>query len=284
MRIVTSPEEMLRAVKEVKAAGRSVGLVPTMGYFHAGHLSLMRAARAENDFVVVSLFVNPTQFGPREDFKDYPRDLARDSEMAAEAGVDCVFHPRVEDMYPQPYLTYVEVEGVSEGLCGALRPGHFRGVATVVAKLFHIIPAHRAYFGLKDAQQVMVIRRMVEDLNFDIEIVACPTVREADGLAMSSRNIYLGEEERKAATVLYRSLRLAEEMAVAGEREAGKLVAAIRETIASEPLVEPEYVEVVDWGLLKPVERLEGQVLIALAARVGKARLIDNVILEIEGG
>ncbi|NPV59653.1 MAG: pantoate--beta-alanine ligase [Actinobacteria bacterium] len=284
MRIVTSPEEMLRAVKEVKAAGRSVGLVPTMGYFHAGHLSLMRAARAENDFVVVSLFVNPTQFGPREDFKDYPRDLARDSEMAAEAGVDCVFHPRVEDMYPQPYLTYVEVEGVSEGLCGALRPGHFRGVATVVAKLFHIIPAHRTYFGLKDAQQVMVIRRMVEDLNFDIEIVACPTVREADGLAMSSRNIYLGEEERKAATVLYRSLRLAEEMAVAGEREAGKLVAAIRETIASEPLVEPEYVEVVDWGLLKPVERLEGQVLIALAARVGKARLIDNVILEIEGG
>ena len=284
MRIVTSPEGMLRAVKEIKAGGRSVGLVPTMGFFHEGHLSLMRAARVENDFVVVSLFVNPTQFGPTEDFRDYPRDLTRDSEMAAEAGVDCIFYPRVEDMYPQPYLTYVEVEGVSEGLCGASRPGHFRGVATVVAKLFHIIPAHRAYFGLKDAQQVMVIRRMVEDLNFDIEIVACPTVREADGLAMSSRNIYLGEEERRAATVLFRSLRVAEEMATAGEREAGKLVTAIRETIASEPLVEPEYVEVVDWRLLKPVERLAGQVLVALAARVGKARLIDNVILEIEGG
>jgi len=230
---------------------------------------------------VVSLFVNPTQFGPREDFKDYPRDLARDTAMAAEAGVDCIFHPRVEDMYPEPYLTYVEVEEVTRGLCGASRPGHFRGVATVVAKLFHIIPAHRAYFGLKDAQQVMVIRRMVRDLNFDIEIVACPTVWEEDGLAMSSRNIYLEQEERRAATVLFRSLRLAEGMAAAGERDAGRVIAAMRELMASEPLVEPEYVEAVDWGLLKPVERLEGEVLIAVAARVGRARLIDNVLLDL---
>lgn len=283
MRIVTALPEMTRLVKERRDRGETVGLVPTMGFFHAGHVSLMRAAREENDFVVVSLFVNPTQFGPREDFRDYPRDLARDVEIAAEAGVDCIFHPRAEDMYPEPYLTYVVVEGISEGLCGASRPGHFRGVATVVAKLFHIIPAHRAYFGLKDAQQVMVIRRMVEDLNFDIEVVACPTVREEDGLAMSSRNVYLSEEERKAATVLYRSLRLAEEMASRGERDARKVKAAMRELMSTEPLVEPEYVEAVDWGMLRPVERLEGEVLIALAARVGKARLIDNTIMDLRG-
>ncbi|MBC7231140.1 MAG: pantoate--beta-alanine ligase [Actinobacteria bacterium] len=283
MRIVTSPAEMLRTVKEARSRGERVGLVPTMGFFHAGHLSLMRTARAENDLVVVSIFVNPAQFGPREDYRDYPRDLERDVRMAEEAGVDCVFHPRVEDMYPEPYLTYVEVEGITEGLCGASRPGHFRGVATVVAKLFHIIPAHRAYFGLKDAQQVMVVRRMVEDLNFDIEVVACPTVREEDGLAMSSRNVYLDREERRAATVLYRSLRLAEELAEAGERDAAKITAAMRELMASEPLVEPEYVEAVDWGLLRPVRHLRGEVLVALAARVGRARLIDNVILRIEG-
>ncbi len=282
MRMVTSPAEMLRTVRDARSRGERVGLVPTMGFFHAGHLSLMRAARVENDLVVVSIFVNPAQFGPREDYRDYPRDLERDARMAAEAGVDCIFHPRVEDMYPEPYRTYVEVEGITEGLCGASRPGHFRGVATVVAKLFHIIPAHRAYFGLKDAQQVMVVRRMVEDLNFDIEIVACPTVREEDGLAMSSRNVYLDREERKAATALYRSLRLAEELVEAGERDAAKVTAAMRELLASEPLVEPEYVEAVDWGLLRPVRHLRGEVLVALAARVGRARLIDNVILRIE--
>ncbi len=281
MRIVTVPWEMTRLVTERREAGQSVGLVPTMGFFHAGHVSLMRAAREENDFVVVSLFVNPIQFGPREDFKEYPRDLQRDVEIAAQAGVDCIFHPRVEDMYPQPYLTFVEVEGITEGLCGASRPGHFRGVATVVAKLFHIIPAHRAYFGLKDAQQVRVIQKMVEDLNFDIQIVTCPTVREEDGLAMSSRNVYLKPEERRAATVLYRSLRRAEEMVRGGEREAREVLAAVRETLETEPLVEPEYVEAVDWEGLRPVERLQGKVLIALAARVGKARLIDNVLLEV---
>ncbi|MGQ9476077.1 MAG: pantoate--beta-alanine ligase [Actinomycetota bacterium] len=282
MRIVTAPREMTRLVREHREAGESVGLVPTMGYFHPGHVSLMRAARAENDFVVVSLFVNPTQFGPQEDFRDYPRDLERDVEIATQAGVDCIFHPRVEDMYPQPYLTFVEVEGLTEGLCGAYRPGHFRGVTTVVTKLFHIIPAHRAYFGLKDAQQVRVIQKIVEDLNFDIEIVVCPTVREEDGLAMSSRNVYLQPEERRAATVLYRSLRQAEEMVQRGERDAQKVLSAIREMLDSEPLVEPEYVEAVDWEGLRPVNRLEGKVLIALAARVGKARLIDNVLLQVE--
>lgn len=282
MRIVTAPQEMTRLVGEHRKAGQSVGLVPTMGYFHPGHVSLMRVARAENDFVVVSLFVNPTQFGPQEDFRDYPRDLERDVEIATQAGVDCIFHPRVEDMYPQPYLTFVEVKGLTEGLCGAHRPGHFHGVTTVVTKLFHIIPAHRAYFGLKDAQQVRVIQKMVEDLNFDIEIVVCPTVREKDGLAMSSRNVYLQPEERRAATVIYRSLRRAEEMVQRGERDARKVLSTIREMLDSEPLVEPEYVEAVDWEGLRPVNRVEGKVLIALAARVGRARLIDNVLLQVE--
>jgi len=261
--------------------GETVGLVPTMGYFHEGHISLMRAAREECDFVAVSLFVNPTQFGPAEDLADYPRDFERDSDMAEAAGVDCIFHPRAADMYPEPYLTYVEVGRVGGILCGASRPGHFRGVATVVAKLFHIIPAHRAYFGLKDAQQVWVIRKMARDLDFDIDVVACPTVRESDGLAMSSRNIYLEPDERRSAAVLYRSLRLAERMTAEGERDPAVVKAAIREMVADEPIVSTEYIEAVAWESLEPVERMDGEVLIALAARVGKARLIDNILLEV---
>jgi pantoate--beta-alanine ligase len=268
-------------IKERRASGEKVGLVPTMGFFHQGHISLMRAARLENDFVVVSIFVNPTQFGPREDLEAYPRDLDRDVRMASEVGVDCIFHPRVEDMYPQPYLTYVDVEEITDTLCGASRPGHFRGVATVVAKLFNIIPAHRAYFGLKDAQQALVIRKMVEDLNFDVEVVVCPTVRESDGLAMSSRNTYLEAEERRAATVLYRSLKKAEELVREGERDAAVIKAHMKGLLDEEPLVEPEYVEIVDYRHLRPMERLEGEVLIALAARVGKARLIDNTLLQL---
>jgi pantoate--beta-alanine ligase len=282
VRVITSSDEMRQEVREHQARGESVGLVPTMGFFHAGHISLMHAAREDNDYVVVSLFVNPTQFGPQEDLEDYPRDLERDKEMAADAGVDCIFHPAAEEMYPKPYMTYIEVEGVSSILCGSSRPGHFRGVATVVAKLFHIIPAKRAYFGLKDAQQVWVIRKMVEDLDFDLEIVACPTVREDDGLAMSSRNMYLEAREREAATVLYRSLRLAEKMVEEGERDPAKIIAGMRELIASEPLVQPEYIEAVNWSSLQPVTRLEGGVLLALAARVGRARLIDNVLLEVD--
>jgi pantoate--beta-alanine ligase len=282
MRIVTTIDEMRKIVKEHKARGSTVGLVPTMGFFHEGHISLMRAAVEENDFVVVSLFVNPTQFGPQEDFEDYPRDLSRDAEMATEAGVDCIFHPRMEDIYPDPYMTYVEVEGITDPLCGGVRPGHFRGVATIVAKLFHIIPAERAYFGLKDAQQVAVIMRMVKDLDFDIDIVACQTVREDDGLAMSSRNIYLNPEERKAAAVLNRSLRAAESMVAEGERNPTKILSEIRAMIAVEPLVKTEYVEAVDWDLLQPVSIMKGQVLIALAARIGRARLIDNLLLDID--
>lgn len=284
MQLISSPDEMRSTVKERRARGERVGLVPTMGFFHAGHVSLMRAARRENDYVVVSLFVNPAQFGPNEDFEDYPRDLQRDVEMATGAGVDCIFNPAVEDMYRQPYLTYVDVGQITTTLCGAGRAGHFRGVTTVVAKLFNIVPADRAYFGLKDAQQVLVIRKMVEDLNFDMEIIACPTVREADGLAMSSRNMYLGAEEREAARVLYRSLQSAEDMITGGERDAAAVVAAIRGLLASESLIEPEYVEVVDCMLLRPQEELRGEFLIALAARVGKARLIDNVLLHVASG
>ncbi len=283
MHVVTSPVEIKDIVNEERGAGRVVGLVPTMGFFHEGHLSLMRAARRECGFVVVSLFVNPTQFGPHEDLEDYPRDLERDKSMADETGADCIFYPGVEDMYPEPYRTYIEVEKAGEVLCGAARPGHFRGVATVVAKLFNIIPARRAYFGLKDAQQVWVIRKMVDDLNFDVEIVACPTVREDDGLAMSSRNIYLGAEERKAACVLYRSLRWAEEQAGKGERDAATIVEGIKGLVAEEPLVRAEYVEAVDWGRLEAVKKLKGEVLIAIAARVGRARLIDNVLLNVRG-
>jgi len=269
-------------VEEQRSAGTIVGLVPTMGFFHQGHISLMRAAREECGYVVVSLFVNPTQFAPGEDLEDYPRDLSRDVELASEAGVDCIFHPRAEDIYPQPYPTYVMVEEITDRLCGAARPGHFRGVATVVAKLFNIIPAHRAYFGLKDAQQVQVIRKMARDLDFDIEVIACPTVRESDGLAMSSRNVYLEPEERKAATVLYRSLQLAQKLVAEGERDPAKVTGDMHALLAREPLVEPEYVAAVDWDLLTPVDRLRGWVLFPLAARVGRARLIDNVLIEVK--
>ncbi len=282
MRIVTAAGEMRRTVEERKCGGETVGLVPTMGFFHQGHISLMRAAREECAFVVVSLFVNPTQFGTGEDLEHYPRDLARDVEMATQAGVDCIFHPRAEDMYPEPHLTYVTVEGITDRLCGPVRPGHFRGVATIVAKLFNIIPADRAYFGLKDAQQVQVIRRMARDLNFDVEIIACPTLRERDGLAMSSRNVYLEPHEREAATVLYRSLQLARRLVAEGERDPEKVTEAMLALIAQEPLVQPEYVEAVEWDLLSPPATLRGEVLFALAARVGKARLIDNILLEIE--
>ncbi|MDY6796907.1 MAG: pantoate--beta-alanine ligase [Actinomycetota bacterium] len=282
MKIITSIKEMRGIVKKHGARGDSVGLVPTMGFFHQGHISLMEAARRDNDCVVVSLFVNPTQFGPREDLESYPRDLDADTDKAERAGVDYIFHPSAEEMYSWPHLTYVYVEEITTPLCGAVRPGHFRGVATVVAKLFNIIPADRAYFGLKDAQQALVIRKMVEDLDFDVEVVVCPTVREEDGLAMSSRNIYLEPEERNAATVLYRSLKLAGELVSGGERDTAVVLERVRELIGSEPLVEPEYVEAVDYRLLKPVRTMEGRVLIALAARVGKARLIDNILLDME--
>lgn len=280
MRLVQGIAEVREAVRAARAAGKRIGFVPTMGYLHEGHLALMRQAREACDFVVVSIFVNPTQFGPNEDFARYPRDLNRDSVLCASVPVDLLFHPTVPEMYPQPFRTAVRVSGLTDTLCGASRPGHFEGVATVVAKLFHIVQPDLAFFGQKDAQQVAVIQRMVTDLNMDLTIVPVPTVREPDGLAMSSRNTYLSQAERQAAPVLYRSLRMAQERVRAGERDMAALKAGMRAMIAAEPLADIDYVEIVDCATLQPVERLESRALAALAVRFGKTRLIDNAMLE----
>jgi pantoate--beta-alanine ligase len=260
-----------------------VGFVPTMGYFHEGHRSLMRAARAENDFVVLSLFVNPTQFGPNEDLSAYPRDPLGDAAVAEAEGVDLLFTPEVAEMYPAGARTTVHVGGLTEGLCGASRPGHFDGVTTVVAKLFSIVGASRAYFGRKDAQQLAVIRRMTEDLDLPVEVVGCPLVREADGLALSSRNAYLTDDERRAATILSGALYMASEAVVGGVRDAAAVRSLIVDTVARSPLVQLDYAEVVDAATLEPLERIDGDTLVALAAFVGKARLIDNVTITFRG-
>lgn len=280
MRLVERISEVREAVRAARAAGRRIGFVPTMGYLHEGHLTLMRQARQASDFVVVSIFVNPTQFGPNEDFARYPRDLERDAALCAGVPVDLIFHPSVAEMYPQPFRTSVQVGGLTETLCGASRPGHFDGVATVVSKLFNIVQPDAAFFGQKDAQQVAVIQRMVIDLNMDLTIVPVPTVREADGLAMSSRNSYLSPDERQAALVLSRSLRMAAQRVEAGERDLRTLADAMRAMIAAEPLANIDYVEIVDYATLQPVERLDAKALAALAVRFGKTRLIDNVVLE----
>ena len=256
-----------------------VGLVPTMGYLHEGHLSLIRRARAECDHVVVSIFVNPTQFGPKEDLSKYPRDLDRDLGLIEPLGTDLVWIPTAESMYPKGYQTWVEVETVTRPLEGAMRPGHFRGVTTVVAKLFNGVQPHRAYFGQKDAQQATAIRQMTRDLNFPIEIVVCPIIREPDGLAMSSRNVYLDPEERKAATVLYRSLNAAKNVYENGERDAEKLRQIMREVIASEPLAQMQYVSCADYDTLEELETVTGKTLLSMAVFLGKTRLIDNFVL-----
>lgn len=258
-----------------------MGLVPTMGALHEGHLSLIRAARADNDVVAVSIFVNPTQFGPREDLDRYPRDLEGDSVLCADAGADLIFCPSAEEMYPEPYSTWVEVEGLTDGLCGRSRPGHFRGVCTVVSKLLNICGPDRAYFGEKDVQQLAVVTRMVRNLDFPVEIVPCPTVRESDGLAMSSRNARLSPEERAQAPVLYRALRAACDRVRAGERDAAALERLIRSILAEAPLGEVDYVEIVDAGDLRPVTTLSGQTVMALAVRFGDTRLIDNVKVDV---
>jgi pantoate--beta-alanine ligase len=259
----------------------ALGLVPTMGYLHDGHLELVRRAKAECDHVAVSIFVNPTQFGPREDLARYPRDLPRDLDLLRAEGVDLVFTPTADEMYPPGYSTYVEVEHVTAPLEGARRPGHFRGVATVVCKLFNIAGADRAYFGQKDAQQAVVIRQMVRDLNLPIQIVIVPTVREPDGLAMSSRNVYLSREERAAAPILYRALSEAKQRYDSGEREAGTLRDSMHRMIEAEPLAQIEYVSVADPVTL---QELEGPIrrgaLLSLAVRFGATRLIDNILLE----
>ncbi len=277
MRVVTTVEEMRRLRQQMDGA---VGLVPTMGFLHQGHLSLVRCSRGQDDQVVASIFVNPTQFGPSEDYDRYPRDPERDLALLREEGTDAVFMPSVEEMYPEGFETYVEVTEMTRVLEGAHRPTHFRGVTTVVAKLFTIVQPQRAYFGQKDAQQLAVVRRMARDLDLPVEVVAVPTAREPDGLAMSSRNAYLSPPERQAATVLYRSLRLAEGLWRRGERDASVIRSRMQELIAAEPLARVDYVSVADSETLRELERIEGTALVSLAVRMGKARLIDNVILE----
>ena len=283
--IVVERIDALRATcEDARRAGHTVGLVPTMGYFHEGHRSLMRAARAAHDVVVVTIFVNPLQFGANEDLDAYPRDLAGDSAAAEAEGVDILFTPSLAEMYPEPTRTTVHVDGLTSGLCGAARPTHFDGVTTVVAKLFSIVGPSTAYFGRKDAQQVAVVRRMAADLNLPVEVVGCPLVREPDGVAMSSRNAYLSRSERAAATVLSRALRAVADAVVAGERDPGTVTGLIEATVADEPLVALEYAEARRAGDLEPVGRLDGEVLVAVAAKVGTARLIDNVTITIADG
>ena len=283
MQVITRIDELKKKIRDARAAGRTIGVVPTMGYLHEGHLTLMRQARAEQGFVIATLFVNPLQFGPTEDYAVYPRDLARDSKLAATTGIDVLFAPTVDEMYPAgngKTLTFVDVEKITATLCGASRPGHFRGVATVVTKLFNITEADVAYFGQKDAQQVTVIRQMVRDLNMNVRVVAVPIVREADGLALSSRNQYLSPAERQAALVLSKSLRLAETMLAGGNREASAVLAAVTDCIAQEPLAAVDYIAMVDPQTLQPLTQISGAALVALAVRFGKTRLIDNLLWE----
>ncbi len=281
MKIIKRVGQMQKLAQQVRTKGLKIGLVPTMGFLHEGHLSLIRLARKEADFVVVSIFVNPTQFAPGEDYETYPRDLQRDCRLAEQAGGDVVFAPSPEEMYPDGYRTFVEVEGITRKLCGASRPTHFRGVTTVVTKLFCIVGPHIAVFGQKDAQQAIVIKRLVKDLNFDIRIIVAPTIREPDGLAMSSRNLYLSEKEREDATVLYRALQMAKSMVEAGERSSSSIIATMEKMISEKPTAEIDYIAVVDTQQLEPLEKLSGEVLIALAVRFGQARLIDNIMLSI---
>jgi pantoate--beta-alanine ligase len=268
--------ELRQLCDAARASGGTVGLVPTMGYLHAGHLSLVARARAENDFVVVTIFVNPLQFGPNEDLDRYPRDLENDARLCEEAGVDVVFAPDTHEMYPRPSLTTVHVAELTSDLCGAARPTHFDGVTTVVTKLFSIVGPSRAYFGRKDAQQLAVVTRMAADLNLPVDVVGCPLVREPDGLARSSRNAYLTPDERRAAPVLFRALSAAADAIGQGERDPQRVRDIVTETVATEPAVALEYVEVRDAHELRPVAVLSGEILLALAARLGRTRLIDN--------
>ena len=278
MKIVGTVKEVREQVKEWKKQGLSVGLVPTMGYLHEGHKSLMEAARKDNDKVVVSIFVNPMQFGPTEDLATYPRDLDHDAALCESVGVDLIFHPEAEEMYEKDFCSFVDMTGLTEGLCGKTRPIHFRGVCTVVNKLFNIVTPDHAYFGQKDGQQLAVIKRMVRDLNMDIEIVGCPIVREEDGLAKSSRNTYLSPEERKAALILSKTVALGKELAKT-EKDANKVVEAMKENIKTEPLAKIHYVEAVDALSMAPVEKLEGTCMLAMAVYIGKTRLIDNTLI-----
>jgi len=279
LEVVSTVAAARAAIRAARKGGALIGVAPTMGALHEGHLSLIRRAKAECGYVVVTLFVNPTQFGPAEDLSRYPRPFEADCELSAGAGADLMFAPPVEEVYPAGFATYVNVEGLTQGLCGGSRPTHFRGVTTVVSKLFNMLQPDRAYFGEKDYQQLQVIRRMTRDLDFPVEIVPCPIVREADGLAMSSRNRYLSPEERLSALSLSRALAAARDAFAAGEREASTLAAVARGVLDADPQVRTDYVELVDAESLEPVERLERPAVLAVAAFLGKTRLIDNTVL-----
>lgn len=279
MKIVKTIKEVREIVSEWKKQGLTVGLVPTMGYLHEGHQSLIRRSN-ENDRTVVSVFVNPIQFGPNEDFAAYPRDLERDTKKCEEAGADLIFAPEASEMYAENFSSFVDMTGPTDELCGLRRPGHFRGVCTVVSKLFNIVTPDRAYFGQKDAQQLAVIRRMVRDLSFGIEIIGCPIVREEDGLAKSSRNTYLSADERKAAVIISKSLKAGLEMIENGETDTAKIIESITALIESEPLAKIDYIKAVDADSIEPVGTVSGRVLFAAAVYIGKTRLIDNFIAE----
>lgn len=279
MKIIRTIDEMRKASRAARSQGQRLGFVPTMGALHEGHLALVRAAKAQSDIVAASVFVNPLQFGPKEDLAKYPRSFERDCELLQKEGVEFLFSPSVEEMYPAQSITYVNVEGLSEKLDGKSRPGHFRGVTTVVAKLFHIVEPDLAFFGQKDAAQIAIIRRMVRDLNLPVEIVVYPIVREPDGLAMSSRNAYLDAQQRKSALVLHRSLLYVQELFYQGERTSAKLIGAGKEIFGEEPSVRLDYFEIVDPETLEPVKEIKQRTLVAVAAFVGSTRLIDNVLL-----
>lgn len=279
MKLIDNIQRMAMLSKILKKEGKTIGFVPTMGYLHDGHLSLIKTAKQHTDVAVVSIFVNPKQFSPGEDLEKYPRDLKRDEEIARLAGADVLFYPSSEDMYPDGYSTYVNVDRLSNALCGASRAGHFRGVATVVTKLFGIVKPDIAYFGQKDAQQSIIIKRMVEDLNMDIEIKVLPTVREKDGLAMSSRNMYLSEKERKDALCLNQALNKAEAAVKSGERSAVKIIKMMENVIKEKPTARIDYIEAVDTRTLSPIDTVSGDTLLALAVFIGDTRLIDNAIL-----
>ena len=278
MQIETTIAAVKETVREWKKEDLSIGFVPTMGYLHKGHASLIQTARKENDRVVVSIFVNPMQFGPTEDLESYPRDMEKDSALCEQLGVDLIFHPSPEEMYGPDFSTYVDMSVLTEELCGLSRPVHFRGVCTVVNKLFHIVTPTRAYFGQKDAQQLAIVRHMVEDLNMDVEVVGCPIVREVDGLARSSRNVYLSKEERVAAIVLSRAVMLGQKMVMDGETDVAIIEAAMKEKINSEPLARIDYVKIVDGRTMQPISVVQKPMLAPVAVYIGKTRLIDNFI------
>ncbi len=279
MKIIEDITVMQRYATQLREEGKTIGFVPTMGALHQGHLSLMQRAKEETDHVAVSIFVNPTQFGPKEDYEEYPRELKGDTEKTASAGVDILFTPSASAIYPEGYRTFVEVEGLSNVMCGKTRPGHFRGVTTVVLKLFNMVRPHKAYFGQKDYQQTVIIKRMVEDLNLDIDIVVLPTVREADGLAMSSRNQYLDQGERKSSTILYHSLSEARLLFDKGEHSADILRQTIVRAFIAKPSARLEYVAILHPETLSEVDEVRTGIVIAISARIGRTRLIDNIIL-----